>query len=157
MKIVAISFEEILPVWTNNLWAGRKSKIKPTNGLKFLGGFDKEIEKNSPTFFGAFDDKKLIGVNSGHVTNDFEYRSRGIFVFPQYRRQGISQELFKAIEKQAIKEKKNTLWSMPRLSSLKAYEKFGFSVVSREFDDNVEFGPNCFVVKLLEVNDGKPD
>lgn len=155
MNIKQISFDLIFPIWGKHLWMGRKTDIKPTNGLKFLGGFDKEIENNKPTFFGAFDGKKLAGVNSGHSTNEYEYRSRGIYVFPEYRRKGISQILFKAAEIQAISESKDTLWSMPRMSSLKAYEKFGFFLVSEEFDTNVEFGPNCFVVKLLEANDGK--
>jgi len=150
--IKKISFSEVLPIWRDHLWPGRKSEIKPTNGIKFMGGFDKEIEKNIPTFFGTFDGKKLIGVNSGHATNDYEYRSRGIYIFPEYRRQGISKHLFRAVELQAIKEKKNTLWSMPRASSLEAYIKFGFSVVSEEFND-MEFGPNCFVFKDLGRQD----
>jgi len=150
MRVVTISFEEMLPIWTNNLWIGRKTQIKPTNGLKFLGGYDKSIENNTPTFFGAFINDECVAVNSGHATNDYEYRSRGVYVMPEYRRQGISQELFKATEDQCLKENKKILWSMPRVSSLQAYEKFGFNVVSDFFDD-MEFGPNCFVVKVLEV------
>lgn len=149
MIIKNITFDEILPVWRDHLWKGRISDIKPTNGCKFLGGYDKDIEKNTPTFFGVFQDDKLVGVNSGHITNEFEYRSRGIYVFPEYRRQGISQLLFEATERQSKIENRHTFWSMPRMSVLDAYIKFGFSVVSKEFNDKVEFGPNCFVVKLL--------
>jgi GNAT superfamily N-acetyltransferase len=148
--IKQISFEEILPIWIYHLWDGRETEIKPTNGLKFLGGYDKSIENNTPTFFGAFINDECVGVNSGHATNDYEYRSRGIYVMPEYRRQGISQELFKATEDQCKKENKKILWSMPRILSLQAYEKFGFSIVSDFFDD-MEFGPNCFVVKILGV------
>ena len=147
------TFDEILPIWRDHLWKGRKTDIKPTNGLKFLGGFDKEIEKNTPTFVGAYINNKLVGVNSGHATNDSEYRSRGIYVLPEYRGQGVAQELLQSIEDQAVVEKKVTLWSMPRASALKTYEKFGFEVVSDYFDD-MEFGPNCYVVKLLEVSHG---
>jgi GNAT superfamily N-acetyltransferase len=151
--IQRIDWNTILPVWRDRLWSGRKTDIKPTNGLKFLGGFDKNIEKNDPIFVGAYVNGKLVGVNSGHATNQSEYRSRGIYVFPEYRGRGIAQELLKAIEKQAIAERKGTLWSMPRASALKTYEKFGFEVVSDFFDD-MEFGPNCFVVKLLEASYG---
>ena len=148
--IKQITWEQILPIWRDHLWEGRKTEIKPTSGLKFLGGFDKSIEDNVPTFFGAFIGGECVGVNSGHATNEEEYRSRGMYVMPDHRHKGISQCLLKTVEIQAKIEKKITLWSMPRESSLPAYKKFGFDVVSDFFDD-MEFGPNCFVVKLLEA------
>jgi GNAT superfamily N-acetyltransferase len=147
--IKQITWEQILPIWRDHLWRGRKTEIRPTSGLKFLGGFDKSIEDNIPTFFGAFIEGECVGVNSGHITNEQEYRSRGIYVIPNHRGKGISQDLLEAVERQVRAEKRITLWSMPRKLALPAYEKFGFSVVS-DFFDEMEFGPNCFVVKLLE-------
>jgi GNAT superfamily N-acetyltransferase len=148
MIIKNITYKEVLPIWKNFLWPERKTEIKPNNPLKFMGGYDKLLLDSIPTFFGAFVNNKCIGVNSGFATSSTEYRSRGIYVFSEYRRQGISQMLFGVTEEQAIKEKRNILWSVPRVSSLKAYEKFGFDRVSDFFDD-MEFGPNCFVVKKL--------
>ena len=146
--IKKITFDEIFPIWRDYLWPGRKSEIRPTNGLTLLGKFDKEVEKNSPIFFGAFMDGKCVGVNSGHKTNDDEYRSRGLYIFPDHRKKGIAQLLLKAVEDECIKEGGRLLWSMPRESALPAYKKFGF-VTTSDFFNDMEFGPNCFVVKTL--------
>ena len=147
--IKKITFEEIFPIWRDHLWLGRISKIKPTNGIKYLGGWDKEIEVNSPTFFGAFIGDECVGVNSGFKTDENYYRSRGIYVFPKHRRKGLAQILLGAVQGQAWAESCEYLWSMPRKSALPTYEKFGFVKSSDFFDENVEFGPNCFVVKSL--------
>jgi len=143
-----IDWDTILPIWRDHLWKGRLTVIKPTNGLKFMGGYDNRVEEYSPIFVGAFLGDKLVGVNSGHATSKSEYRSRGIYVFPNYRGRGLSQQLFQGVEDQAKIEKKTILWSMPRASSVRSYEKFGFKIVSDYFD-NMEFGPNCYVVKEI--------
>lgn len=148
-----IEWEQILPVWRDKLWPGRKSEIKPINGIKFMGGFDRNIEHSTPTFFGAFSNDELIGVNSGFRTDVDSYRSRGLYVEHTYRRQGIAQLLLHAIEAQAIFEGHSLLWSMPRATSMPAYLKFGFVRVSNFFDENVEFGPNCFASKYIREDD----
>lgn len=144
-----IEWETIHEIWRDYLWKGRVSAIKPTNGLKLFGGYDKEIEKNTPTFFGVFIADKCVGVNSGHATGNTQYRSRGIYVFPEYRGKGFSQILFQAIETQGRSEGKHVLWSMPRESALPAYERYGFNQVSKMFDEGMEFGPNCYVIKRI--------
>lgn len=149
MDVKQIKYPEILYVWRNKLWVNRKSEIRPTNGMKFLGGYEKELEQYSPTFFGVFLGNELIGVNSGHATSYDEYRSRGIYVSSRYRRTGVAQLLFRATEEQAKKENKHILWSMPRKKAIGAYLRFGFERVSRYFNEGVEFGPNCYVVKIL--------
>jgi len=143
--IKRISFDEILPVWRDHLWVGRVSEIKPTNGLKYLGGYDRSIEEYNPSFFGVFIDDKCVGVNSGHATAENEYRSRGLFVFPEYRKNGIAQKLLRVISIQAKIEKKGILWSLPRLTALSTYKKFGFNIVSNWVHD-LEFGPNVYVM-----------
>lgn len=153
MILELIDWQTILPIWRDHLWKGRVTDIKPTNGLKLMGGYDQKIELYHPTFFGVYIDGKCVGVNSGHATSKTEYRSRGIFVFPKYRGREISQKLFQAVENQAKFEKKTTLWSMPRSSAFRSYEKFGFKRVSEFFND-MEFGPNYYAVKILEVEDG---
>lgn len=149
MKIVKTTFDEIFPLWKYGLWPCRKSEIKPTNGIKFMGGYDKEIEKNVPTFFGAFIDEECIGVNSGFPTDKLYYRSRGLYIVPKYRHQGISHKLLQATEKDAIDKGYKFLWSMPREKAFIVYLLFGFKKASKFFDKDVEFGPNCFVVKNL--------
>jgi len=149
MMIKKTTFDEIFPLWKYGLWPCRKSEIKPTNGIIFKGGFDKEIEKNTPTFFGAFINDECVGVNSGFATSESSYRSRGLYVVPKYREEGVGHKLLYAIQKQCITEGYELLWSMPRKESLLVYLTFGFKKVSKFFDENVEFGPNCFVSKKL--------
>jgi len=148
MVIKRISWDIIYPIWKDRLWKNRVSKIKPTNGLGFLSGYDKTIEDNIPTFFGAYKKEKCVGVISGHSTSAIEYRSRGIYVFPECRKRGIAQKLFQSIEEQAVQEDRTILWSMPRKKAISTYLKFGFEIASLYFCD-MEFGPNCFVVKYL--------
>ena len=81
------------------------------------------------TFWGVYIDNKLVGVNSGHKTADTQYRSRGIWVHPEYRKQGIAQNLFNMTKHQAVLEKTDMIWSLPRKTALPAYERFGFSTV----------------------------
>ena len=150
-----INWPTIQKVWTDNLWPGRESPIKPTNGLLLGGGWSKELESETPTFFGVYDGNILCGVNSGHkaeTINDKKYyRSRGIYVYPEYRGKGIAQMLLKATEEQAIKENCDILWSMPRESSLKTYLRFGFEMYSNKEAIGMEFGPNYYVFKKIKV------
>ena len=76
-------------------------------------------------------------------------RARGIWVDPEFRRYGVAQILFDMTEKQAKKENCDAVWSMPRKSALPAYEKFGFVKQGDFFDEGVEFGPNCWVLKRI--------
>ena len=148
MYIKKISWDEIYPIWKDYLWKNRKTAIKPTNGMLLSGEYDKDVEMNNPTFFGAFSNEELIGVNSGFATSDKEYRSRGIYVSKMWRKKGVAQLLFEAVEDQAIKEGKKILWSIPRESALSAYQNFGFEVLSQCTAD-MEFGPNYYVMKRL--------
>ena len=152
MIIKKIKCVSILDIWTNKLWPGRESKIEPTNGLLLGGGWTKDIMLNPPTFFGAFDGDILVGVNSGHKAELIDgrqyYRSRGIYVNPKYRGQGIAQELLKATEEQGKLEGCTHIWSMPRESSLKTYLNFGFEVHGDKIVD-MEFGPNFYVSKII--------
>ena len=146
-----ITFDEIFSTWHNYLWKERKSEIKPTNPIKFMGGYDKSIENSKPSFFGAMNKDKCVGVNSGFATDVNLYRSRGLYVYKNWRKKGIATLLLNATEKQALQENKKILWSMPRKSALKMYKSFGFAQISVFFDKGVEFGPNCFMCKYIEV------
>ena len=102
MIVKKITFDEIFSIWDNYLWKGRKSKIEPTNPIKFMGGYDKTIKYNTASFFGVVDKGKFIGVNSGFATDSNLYRSRGLYVHKRWRRRGIATLLLKATEKQAL-------------------------------------------------------
>lgn len=145
-----ISFEDILPVWKNFLWVGRKSSIQPMSSMTFERTFDKTIyERFKPTFFGLNIDGKLIGVNSFHRTGVIQGRSRGIYLLKEYRGNGYSKYLLTAAIDQAKKEGCNLIWSLPRVSSLPAYLSVGYEVCSKEINEGVEFGPNIYVKQHL--------
>ena len=153
-ECILSSFEEIYPVWDNKLWPGRISKIKPMSILywemptKIIK--DSSIfEKYPSTFWVVKDEEKIIGVNSGFRTDEKVYRSRGLWVDPAYRRQGISQILLWQAILQGKKEECHWIWSMPRKSALPAYQKIGFKKRGKWLDEGVEFGPNCLSTRQI--------
>jgi len=134
MKIIRLSFEQISSVWQNHLWPDRESPIESHSAMTwpFEGNpqeYDMNVFNYPATFWGVYIDNKLVGVNSGHKTTDTQYRSRGIWVHPEYRKQGIAQNLFNMTKHQAVLEKTDMIWSLPRKTALPAYTKFGFQTV----------------------------
>lgn len=143
------SFEEILPFW-ECLWPKRSSPIKPTSSLLFLGGHDLRIHnEGNPHFWKLLLNDTVIGVNSGLSTSQDAFRSRGLWIHPQFRGKSLSQKLLHYAEIEGIKRGCKYLWSAPRYGSLTAYEKFGFVQVSAWIDRGFEFGPNCYARKDL--------
>jgi GNAT superfamily N-acetyltransferase len=134
MKLIRLSFDQILDIWQMKLWPNRTSAIETHSAMTwpYEGApeeYDMNVFKYPATFWGLFIDEKLVGVNSGHKTSDTQYRSRGIWVDPDYRKQGIAQNLFNMTKHQAILEKCEMIWSIPRKTALPAYTKFGFETV----------------------------
>lgn len=149
-----VDFETILPIWEEKLWPNRESEIKPMSSMMYKGGFDMDIYNlYEPTFFAVYNNAgQIIGVNSGHRTEQRLYRSRGIWVNPLYRKKGVAGVLFCELHGQAMKEECTAIWSIPRKKALPAYEKYGFEQTSDFFDEGMEFGPNCYVYKELDYN-----
>lgn len=148
--LIKSTFEVVGPIWRDHLWMGRKDTIRPMSSMVYLGGYDMSIyEKYKPTFWAYIENKQIVAVNSGHRTTDQAYRSRGIWVCPEYRGYGISTELFAALEAQAIDEGCEFMWSCPRWGSEFAYFAYGFEQTSEWFEEGMEFGPNCYVRKNI--------
>ena len=80
MQLEKISFYQIFPIWNNYLWPNRVSEITPTSAMCYLGGYDLVNMDSMPTFFAYVIDGEIAGVNSGHMCNNNEYRSRGLYV-----------------------------------------------------------------------------
>jgi GNAT superfamily N-acetyltransferase len=149
-SIEQVDFEVILPIWNNYLWPERKSEIKPMSCMTYDGGYDISIyEMYSPSFFAVYENGVIIGVNSCHRTQLTQARSRGIWVNPEYRNQGVAGLLFNMVDQVSKKEKCTEIWSLPRKSALPAYEKYGYVKTSDFITEGVEFGPNCYVCKSL--------
>lgn len=140
--IVEITFEEILNVWVNYLWVDRKSPIEPNSAMLYLEGYDLKNFDYNPTFYGYYVDGILAGVNSGHMCCDKSYRSRGLYVFPEYRNKGIATLLLSETIFKGSKENASFVWSLPRKESWKAYENAGFELTSDWV--NTETGINAY-------------
>lgn len=150
VKLEEITFESIFPVWQKKLWKDRLSDIKPMSSMLYLKGYDIEIYKKfQPSFCGIFVNNELAGVNSCHRTDEKSMRSRGIFIFEKYRSLKLSRYLFNFVEDKAVKEDCDNIWSLPRSTAIKAYQSFGFNITSDLINENVEFGPNYYVLKSL--------
>jgi len=142
------TFDEILPIWKDYLWVNRHSPIKPMSSMTYNNQYDLTVyDKYRPTFFMVKDGEEIIGVNSGHKTGTNHYRSRGLYVKEQYRRNGIATLLLDATVEQAKKEHCSLIWTYPRLSSLSVYNRAGFKRISNWEKEDMEFGPNCLCIK----------
>ena len=138
-----ISFEEILPIWRDYLWPNRVSAIENTSAMTFLGGYDLKNMVSSPTFFAYLIEGKIAGVNSGHKCADNSYRSRGLWVFPEYRGNHIGRKLLQATIVQGIKEGVNYVWSYPKFSSWKTYQSSGFLLSSDWEQSELDINAYC--------------
>tara|TARA_B100000900_G_C20558820_1_gene707967 strand:+ start:1019 stop:1480 length:462 start_codon:yes stop_codon:yes gene_type:complete len=153
MNAFKITFEDILPIWENELWPGRESAIESHSAMTwpFDGDpneIDMDIFKNNASFWGIRINKKLVGVNSGHKTSDMHYRSRGIWVHPDFRGQGLPKTLFTMLEAQAKSEGCEMIWSIPRKTALSSYTRFGFETVG-DFIITETSDANIYVRKIL--------
>lgn len=153
MNATQISFEQIVRVWQNELWPDRESPIETHSAMTWPFSwpekeFDMSIFDYDATFFGVFSKQKLIGVNSGHRSSEVEYRSRGIWVDPSFRKTGVSQLLFDMTQDQAMSEGCDMMWSIPRKTALPAYTKFGFMTVGDYFETETS-DANIYVIKRI--------
>jgi GNAT superfamily N-acetyltransferase len=149
MHVKTISFEEICSIWSEKLWPNRVSKIETHSAMTWPHThpnqpYSMDVFNYPATFFGIYDLDKLIAVNSGHLTTQQEYRSRGLWVDPDYRGMGLAQIILLATIDQAKQEGAEMIWSIPRLTAVSAYERAGFKTVGNRVDEGVEFGPNIY-------------
>ena len=150
MEVKKVDWDTIRLQWKYNLWPGR-DEYKPMSSMVYneRDKYDMDIyEKYEPTFWAVYDGQFVAGVNSGFRTTDELYRSRGIYVSKAYRKQGIAQMLFNALEEQATEEGCSQIWSYPREGSHHAYLKFDFEITSLWHED--QFGNNVYVLKEIE-------
>lgn len=133
------------------LW-GDEIEIEEKNPRLLITGYDESILTNDEwkvTFFGAEDDGKIVGVNSGFKTTPTQYRSRGLFVLPECRKQGIGSKLLQATCDQGEKEGAQVIWSYPRRNAMPCYNKVGFKIITKG-DHNKLFGWHNYVIKVIK-------
>lgn len=126
--MVQIKWNDIYPIWQNYLWKNRPSPIETHSAITWppTDTYDISIFDYEPTFWGVYHRSILIGVNSGHKTSASHYRSRGLWIDCTFRGQRLSTVLLNAAIRQAEEEGCELIWSIPRLSALRAYESVGF-------------------------------
>jgi GNAT superfamily N-acetyltransferase len=151
-----ITFEQILPIWQHKLWPNRVSLIETHSAMTWPSShpnqpYDMNVFNYPVYFFGIYDQDKLIAVNSGHLTTITEFRSRGLWVDPSFRNKGLASELLAATVDQAIVTKATMVWSVPRVSAAHVYEKVGFTTIGIIITDGVEFGPNIYCYKAINI------
>jgi GNAT superfamily N-acetyltransferase len=123
-----ITWDEIYKIWHNHLWPNRPSPIESHSAMMYLSGHSIDNFKFKPHFIGYFSNDKLVGVNSGHKCIDGSYRSRGLWVHPDHRGQGLGQMLLRQIIE--FKGNAHFVWSYPRQTSWSTYENVGFKRTS---------------------------
>ncbi len=143
--IYKIDFETISKVWRENLWEHGDSADKRYNKIKIDGKFDEELAKKT-TFYWAYKlDDNIVGVNSGYISYDNYYRSRGLWVDEKFRNAGFGRSLLNT----AIEESKfwdcKYVWSYPREESIGVYESVGFKKQGN-FEVGT-YGFNCIAIK----------
>jgi GNAT superfamily N-acetyltransferase len=104
--------------------------------LEQIDTYDLQNQNFTPTFWGAFDNELLIGVNSGHMTLYNLYRSRGLYVEEEYRGHGIGQKLLLKTISQGYFEKAIGVWSYPNRNAWMSYHNTGFILSGEEFNFN---------------------
>jgi GNAT superfamily N-acetyltransferase len=143
--IKKITFEDILKIWKDHLWKDRKSNIEPQSAMLFLNGHDLKNFNYESSYFAFYNNDTIVGVNSGHLCCDGSYRSRGLFVLPYYRKQGIGTQLLTETIKQGKKENAVFVWSYPRLSSWGTYHKAGFKLCTDWQESETSINAFCKV------------
>jgi predicted GNAT family acetyltransferase len=143
--IYKIDFETISKVWRENLWTHGDSANKRYNKIKIGGKFDEELAKKT-TFYWAYKlDDNIVGVNSGYISCDNYYRSRGLWVDSKFRGAGFAKTLLDIVIAESIFWNCKYVWSYPREESLGVYESVGFKKQG-EFEV-ASYGFNCIAVK----------
>jgi GNAT superfamily N-acetyltransferase len=145
--ILETNYHEILEIWKTYLWTNRVSKVESHSAMLMDGTYDLKNFNYKATYFLCIENSKIAGCNSGHRCIDNSYRSRGLFVFPEFRQQGIGTKLLQKTIDQGLKEKCSYVWSYPRENSWKTYEKAGFKLHSDWHQGENEI--NAFCIKYL--------
>ena len=143
--IKIIDFSTVYPIWSSHLWPNRVSAIEPTSAMQYLGNYDLKNMNYIPVFLAYIQDNIILGVNSGHKCQDNGYRSRGLYVQPEYRGKGIGTILLQETIKIGSLEGCDYVWSYPRKTSWKTYERAGF-LLSSDWEVS-ELGLNAYVRK----------
>lgn len=126
--IITVNFDFIQDIWRKHLWTDRKTEIQSHSAMLLDGTYDLKNFTYPASYFVYIHENKVAGCNSGHKCCDNSYRSRGLYVFPEFRKQGIGTDLLLKTVEQGITERADLVWSYPRFESWTTYVKAGFKL-----------------------------
>lgn len=142
-------FKTVFPFWRDYLWPLRKEPIEPTSALLFKKGINMDYQ-SVEVFFRKVEMKDcIIGVCSGQRTGQKEFRIRGLWVSPRFRRKQIGTKLFQTVEKEALKRGGSLLWTLARHSSKQFY--LSVKMKDASMTNQFEYGPHFWMLKSLCV------
>jgi len=142
--IIETDWYTIKYIWKDYLWPIRSSAIEPHSAMLLDGTFDIKNFDNKATFLVYHENGSIAGCNSGHLCSDNTYRSRGLYVFPEYRKKGIGKELLKSTINIGIEQQANLIWSYPRYESWSTYSSAGFTLAGQW--EKSETGINTYCI-----------
>ncbi len=148
IEIKKITWEQTRDIWKMHM---PNMSIEPTSAMTFpksleyisvgdekhleqIDTYDLQNQRFTPTFWGAFHNERLVGVNSGHMTLYNLYRSRGLYVEEEYRGYAIGQKLLLKTISQGYFEKAFGVWSYPNYKAWMTYHHTEFTLTSEEFN-----------------------
>ena len=149
-QVRRITFEEILPVWRDQLWPNRESPIEPLSAIDEDGSINMKLMLSHPYFLGAYLDDQIIGVLSGFKTSAKSFRSRGLWVAPEQRGLGLARKLMADLERLAREAECDNLWTMARQDAWLFYRRLGFQ--QKLTIERYEYGPHVICAKALSAN-----
>ena len=151
--IEQINFEIIQEIWYEEDMWGQMAYVPPTNDYLYWDGKEhfgqreekiRDLNYSNPVFYAYKENNKILGVNSYFHVNQDQCRSRGLYVYPEYRERGIGTILLKYAIDQNRDKKYKFIWSRPRNTAVEAYKKAGFKITSKIVDNTPDGKPMLY-------------
>lgn len=138
-KVEEITWPEIFPIWQNLLWPERPHFDKYTtmiNNKDIDMDIRRKAQANFALYNGVFfgikttDKGQVIACNSGHQCSRTLFRSRGLYVYPEFTGRGIAHSLLAYTAKFAQDNGFEKIWSLPTEKALPIYNQVGYETMS---------------------------
>ena len=147
MEVTFTDFSSVFSVWRQYLWPKRLEPIASRSSLLFKKGHDLNYLSAEVFFVKLEREGKIIGVCSGQKTQELEFRSRGLWVAKEFRRQGLASRLFLFVEEEAKKRGAKHLWTLARHSAKEFYQAMQMKDCGKT--QQFEYGPHFWMSKKL--------
>ena len=146
-------FSDVEPIWREELWPHRTSVIETHSAMQWPYGevlpeYNPDVYSFTPSFVCVRHGSDIVAVNSGHLTTPEYYRTRGIWVHPDHRSQGLAQLTYDHLLKIAQSESAIMMWCIPRSTSLQMHVRWGFSEVGEPRETETH-GKNHYVYRWI--------